>query len=114
MRRFIVICLIFLFPLQVFADAADYPPVHLVAPDSLSQINFESKFDNAGGITSLINKVCSEDGFDQPPAHLELTDVLIQELVSELAEKIGTIRPACLPLQNNALYLPLLKPPPRL
>lgn len=88
--------------------------MHIVAPDSLSQINFESKFDNAGGITSLITKVCSEDGFDQPPAHLDLTDVLIQELVSELTEKIGTIRPACLPLRNYVLFLPLLKRPPRL
>jgi hypothetical protein len=88
--------------------------MHVVAPESLSQINFESKLDNVGGITSLIAKVCSEDGFDQPPAHLDLTDVLIQELSSELADKIDAIRPACLPLQNYVLFLPLLKPPPRL
>lgn len=114
MRRFIVICLIFLFPLQVFADAADYPPTHIVAPDNLSQIKFESSLDSAGGISSFIAKVCSEDGFDQPPAHLDLTDALIQELVSEVADKTRAFRPVAFLQPNYVLFLPVLKPPPRL
>ncbi|WP_293779713.1 hypothetical protein [uncultured Oxalicibacterium sp.] len=72
MRRFIVICLILLLPLQVFADVAEeYPPAYAVASETQG-LDISCPFSSTLAFSS-----CQADSGKMLPGHLDFADILI-------------------------------------
>lgn len=105
MRRFIVICLILLFPLQVFADSAeDYPPTYTLAdghPDVSCAV-----------APSQSLSPCSATNSKLVPAHLDFADILVPAPANPLPRHDDSSRCVALASFLNAIPVRLSKPPP--
>lgn len=72
MRRFIVICLILLLPLQVFADVAEeYPPAYALASETQG-LDISCRFSPTLAFSS-----CLTSSTKMLPGHLDFADILI-------------------------------------
>ncbi|WP_188396510.1 hypothetical protein [Oxalicibacterium flavum] len=109
MRRFIVICLILLFPLQVFADSSeDYPPAYGLTEAVVDDIA------DAGACASPAQDAafCQPAPGKQPPAHLDFADVLVPAPAAALSAPAGCAPRATPPaFIATALHRPGRPPP---
>lgn len=111
MRRALVIFLIFLFPLHVFSESVDGP----MAMHADTSDNFISSVTASADIeyqTVLDLAAAYEHHSDEPPASADLNDFLLACVLPESASCLACSTPACIPLPEYVLFLPILKPPP--
>ncbi|GGI20938.1 hypothetical protein [Oxalicibacterium faecigallinarum] len=107
MRRFIVICLILLFPLQVFADSAeDYPPAYALS-------GMDSQSDASCSTAPLQHLLpCNAATGKLVPAHLDFADILVPAPAIPLPLHEGSRLSVAPDSFLNATPVRLGKPPP--
>lgn len=112
MRRFIVICLILLFPLQVFADSAeDYSPADMVAGMSSADVAHAASCAPPALPQAI---VCSTHADKQQAAHLDFADILVAAHSTVLPKHDNRMKPVrSIALKDEQPDLPG-RPPPSL
>jgi hypothetical protein len=107
MRRVLVILLIFLFPLQAYADSLDCPvPAHAgIAGHAI----FAGAADHG---TSAFDLAANPDNPEELPADADLYDSLGSATQSLPVLPLVSPYPAYTPASRHLLFLPIIKPPP--
>lgn len=107
MRRFIVICLILLLPLQVFADVADeYPPAYALASETQG-LDISCRLSPPLAFSS-----CQADSGTMLPGHLDFADILIPAPALAMARHHDRRQQQHFSSFINANPVPPTRPPP--